>query len=885
MGKIDLPFAIDPKVLLRAVEKRRCELSLSEFVRAAWHIIEPGQPYIHGWHIDFICEHLEAITDEVRFEDDTFYNRLLVNVPPGPGWVENLVMTDAGRVRLGDIKPGDRVLTHTGRFMPVSACYSKGMLQTLHVTTRSGREMFLTPDHNVLTPDGWVEAKDLRVGSVLGVVTPKDGIKTNQATPEEARLLGYLIGDGSITQATVAFTNHDEDTVQDFIRCCAACGFGCVRAANGVVRIHGGKAVHDWLMSFGLDRCSSYDKFIPDRILASSNWIIASFVGAYWSCDGMIEVRDTKTRGSRYRASATTVSKRLAQDLLHALTRIGIHARLRPKERPLETKAQPGGVYRSFNIEVYSEADTARFAGVPGLCARKDAMARKCTAKRFDSTLMEDPIVSVVDGGLRECMCISVDGDHSLTWSDIAVHNTMKSLLIGVFWPAWEWGPRNMPHMRYVCASHSQDLAIRDSLRMRRLVQSEWYQAHWGGRVQLMGDQNAKAKFETTKTGFRQACAFEGITGYRGDRVIIDDPHSVDDANSDAKRTTATQLFKEAVTSRLNNPDKSAIVVVMQRLHEEDVSGMILNSDMGYDHIMLPMRFDPLRACTTMLGVSDPRTEDGDLLFPERFPMAVVERDEAAMGPYATAGQYQQQPEPRGGGIVKDHWWQLWDRAEYPGIEYVVASLDSAYTEKTENDPSALTVWGVFSGSEDASTTRSVDRYGRTLDRGVSYQSSELGAVPKVMLMYAWTGKLALHDLVEKVESICRRMRVDKLLIENKASGHSVAQEIRRLYSGSSFAVQMYDPKALDKVARLYSVQHIFAEGMVYAPSKDWAEMVIRQTSVFPRGKNDDLVDTTSMALNHLRSIGMLTRAAERIADIEESKRFTGNNDVPLYAT
>ncbi|MBV5336142.1 terminase, partial [bacterium] len=137
----------------------------------------------------------------------------------------------------------------------------------------------------------------------------------------------------------------------------------------------------------------------------------------------------------------------------------------------------------------------------------------------------------------------------------------MKSLLIGVFWPAWEWGPRSMPHMRYVCASHSQDLAIRDSLRMRRLVKSEWYQGLWGDRVKLTSDQDAKAKFETTATGFRQACAFEGITGYRGDRVIIDDPHSVDDANSDAKRETATNLFKEAVASRLNNPDKSAIVV------------------------------------------------------------------------------------------------------------------------------------------------------------------------------------------------------------------------------------------------------------------------------------------------------------------------------------
>jgi predicted phage terminase large subunit-like protein len=884
MGKITLPQPVDVQRTLRAIEKRRCELSLAEFVRAAWHVIEPGQPYVHGWHIEFICEHLEAITDGVQFDDETYYNRLLVNVPPGPGWVENLVMTDRGRVRLGDIKPGDSVLTHTGAFRNVSACYSKGELDTLVVRTRSGREMVLTPDHNVLTPDGWVEAGNLSVGSVLAVVTPKKGIETDEIGPAEARLLGYLIGDGSITQATVSFTNHDPDTVEDFEACCLAMGFSSKRASRGVIRVHGGKAVHDWLSSHGLNRCSSYDKFIPDAVLRSSNEIIRNFIGAYWSCDGMIDVRATRSRGSRYRASATTVSKRLAEDTLHALTRIGIHAVLRAKERPLETAAQPGGIYRSYNIEVYSEADTARFIDMPGLCARKNDLAKLCSERRFDATLMEDSVVSIESGGMRECMCISVDGDHSLTWSDIAVHNTMKSLLIGVFWPAWEWGPRNMPHMRYVCASHSQDLAIRDSLRMRRLVQSEWYQAFWGDRVILTSDQNAKAKFETTATGFRQACAFEGITGYRGDRVIIDDPHSVDDANSDAKRTAVTQLFKEAVTSRLNNPDRSAIVVVMQRLHEEDVSGVILNSDMGYDHIMLPMRFDPLRACSTMLGIADPRTDEGELLFDARFPLNVVERDEAAMGPYAAAGQFQQQPEPRGGGIIKDHWWQLWDRPEYPGIEYVVASLDSAYTEKTENDPSALTVWGVFSGSEDASTTRSVDRYGRTLDRGVSYQSSELGAVPKVMLMYAWTGKLALHDLVEKVEGICRRMRVDKLLIENKASGHSIAQEMRRLYASSGFAVQMYDPKALDKVARLYSVQHIFSEGMVYAPNKDWAEMVIRQTSVFPRGKNDDLVDTTSMALNHLRSIGMLTRAAERIADIEESKRFTGNSDTPLYS-
>lgn len=544
MGKIDLPFAIDPAALYRMVEKRKCELSLAEFVKLAWRVIEPGQPYVHGWHIDFICAHLEAITDEVVLDTGELYNRLLVNVPPG----------------------------------------------------------------------------------------------------------------------------------------------------------------------------------------------------------------------------------------------------------------------------------------------------------------------------------------------------TMKSLLIGVFWPAWEWGPRNMPHMRYVCAAHSQDLAIRDGLRMRRLVTSDWYQGHWGDRVQLTGDQNQKTKFENTATGFRQATAAGSITGARGDRVIIDDPHSVDGANSDQQRQSTLTWFLEAVPTRVNNPDRSAIVVVMQRLHEEDVSGVILSRGLGYDHIMLPMRYDPARAYPTKLGYADPREEEGELLFPDRFPQDVVDRDEKAMGPYATAGQFQQQPEPRGGGIIKDHWWQLWSRPEYPPIEYIVASLDTAYTTKAENDFSALTVWGVFSGSDDTQATRSVDRYGRTIEVKTSYQSEALGPVPKVMLMYAWQAKLELHELAEKVAATCARMRVDRLLIENKAAGHSVAQEIRRLFGHEDFGVQMYDPKTLDKTARLYSVQHIFAEGMVFAPDKDWAEQVIRQCSVFPKGKNDDLVDTVSMSLNHLRQCGMLTRAAERMAELEETKRFEGNgSSAPLY--
>lgn len=235
----------------------------------------------------------------------------------------------------------------------------------------------------------------------------------------------------------------------------------------------------------------------------------------------------------------------------------------------------------------------------------------------------------------------------------------MKSLAVGVFWPAWEWGPKNLPATRIVAASHEQGLAVRDNLRARRLIASEWYQSLWGDRVVLTADQNAKIKFENEATGFRQAAAAGSITGARGDRVIIDDPHSVEGAASEAMRESVIEWFLEAVPTRLNNPDRSAIVVVMQRLHERDVSGVILAKDLGYEHLCLPMEFEPERKCSTSIGFIDPRKEDGELLFPARFSREVVERDKKVMGAYAVAGQLQQRPAPREGGLFKRPWFEF----------------------------------------------------------------------------------------------------------------------------------------------------------------------------------------------------------------------------------
>lgn len=254
---------------------------------------------------------------------------------------------------------------------------------------------------------------------------------------------------------------------------------------------------------------------------------------------------------------------------------------------------------------------------------------------------------------------------------------TSKSTAVSVMWPAWEWGPAGMPHLRFIGASHDQALSIRDAMKMRQLVTSEWYQSLWP--IQLQSDQNQKLNFQNTATGFRQACAVTSMTGRRGDRVAWDDPLSAFGARSQAERAAAIDVFKETLPTRLNNPDRSAIVVVMQRLHEEDVSGYILSEDFGYEHLCLPMEFEPERRCVTSIGFKDPRTHDGELLFPARFPPEVVERDKKIMGSYAAAGQLQQRPAPRTGGFF------AWDQIEIvdkvPPLAKVVRYWDKAGTE------------------------------------------------------------------------------------------------------------------------------------------------------------------------------------------------------------
>lgn len=360
--------------------------------------------------------------------------------------------------------------------------------------------------------------------------------------------------------------------------------------------------------------------------------------------------------------------------------------------------------------------------------------------------------------------------------------------------------------------------------------------------------------------------------------IIVDDPNAAQEAFSEATIEATIEWWDTALSTRLNDPRNGAYVIIQQRLSEEDLTGHILSKDTGeWTHLMLPMRYEPDRASIiypNKIGWVDPREETGQLLWPERFGEEEVGVLERQLGPWASAGQLQQRPEPKGGGIIKRDWWQLWEHDRYPNMDMIIATLDTAYTTKTSNDYSAMSVWGVFSGDVVAQNSKvDSDKTDRV------YRQSH----PRVMLMDAWQERLELHDLVKKVLESMKRMKCDRLLIENKAAGHSVAQEIRRLYGHENFAVQLVDPKSQDKLSRLYSVQHLFAEGLVYAPDRSWSDLLITQVSQFPKGKHDDMVDTVSMALRHLRDIGVLVRGEEWVAGVEEGMQHRGNNNTPLY--
>jgi hypothetical protein len=311
-----------------------------------------------------------------------------------------------------------------------------------------------------------------------------------------------------------------------------------------------------------------------------------------------------------------------------------------------------------------------------------------------------------------------------------------KTLTASVMFPAWVWARGETdylagPQVKFLCGSYGHVLALQNSNLCRRLILSQFYQRFWAKRFKLRQDQNTKSEFQTDAGGSRLSVSVGGsLLGLGGDCLLIDDPHRIDNLESEAEREAVLQWWKELSSTRLNDPKRAAIVVILQRLHEYDLAGEILtNSPDNFVHLCLPMEFEWRRHCVTELGWQDPRGLDaqgkplvevlpdgarvardveaqevldsereGALLWPERFGPADITRIKANLGPTLSAGRLQQAPQPRSGGLFKREWFLPWDSPDnkFPFCDLRIASVDCAFTTKQELDPSAMVVLGVF---------------------------------------------------------------------------------------------------------------------------------------------------------------------------------------------
>lgn len=397
---------------------------------------------------------------------------------------------------------------------------------------------------------------------------------------------------------------------------------------------------------------------------------------------------------------------------------------------------------------------------------------------------------------------------------------SMKSLLTGVIWPAWEWGPRGMPEMRFVGTAHEETLAIRDNRKCRDLIKSDWYQKLWP--IELLRDLDGKKEFGNAKKGTRQARSFTSLTGVRGDRVILDDPISADNANSDAALKEAKLAFTETLPTRVNN-EKSAIIVVMQRLNEKDVSGVIAEMGLPYVHLCIPMRFEPARRCVTSIGWTDPRTTEGELMFPERFGEQQVKELETTLGTYGAAGQLQQRPAPRGGGILKQEWFRYY--TVLPRLEFRTIHADTALKTEEQHDYSVFQCWG-----------RSLTGEAVLID-----QIRDKWEAPELLVQARafWHKHLATPGAAP----------LRAMLVEDKASGTGLVQSLRR--EGVPIVPVQRNK---DKLSRGYDAAPFIESGNVLLPQDAaWLSDFLTEASTFPGGAHDDQLDPMFDAIQHVQ--------------------------------
>ncbi|MDA0780980.1 MAG: phage terminase large subunit [Rickettsiales bacterium] len=394
---------------------------------------------------------------------------------------------------------------------------------------------------------------------------------------------------------------------------------------------------------------------------------------------------------------------------------------------------------------------------------------------------------------------------------------SLKSICVSVAWPAWVLG-RN-PSAKLMVASYSQILSLKHSMDCKLVMSSDWYKETFP-YVEIAHGQNEKFKFVTTQRGFRFATSVGGTaTGEGGDILIVDDPHNPMQAASDVQRKAALDWFDRTFMSRLNNKKKGVVVVVMQRLHVNDLTGHLLSKKgVRWNQLCLPAVSDR-RKTYTIRNYKKSRVifKKGEILNPKREGEREIERAKQELGSYAYAAQYLQNPVNADSGMVNIDWFKRYN--VLPEGNKVVQSWDTAIKTGANNDVSASTSW---------------------IETQSGYYLADVTAK-----------KMEYPELKRTVISLAQKWNANTILIEDKASGQSLIQDLKRETKLPIIAV---NPKN-DKITRFAAVTALIEAGRVWLPnSSEWLIDYETQILGFPNTPNDDMVDSTSQFLNWVRN-------------------------------
>ena len=779
--------------LLELDRVQRCREDFLFFVQQMWPVFISGQ-------------HHKIMADAFQRVAEGKLKRLIINMPPRHRLaLDTQIPTTDGWKTVETVQVGDYVFAPDGSPVMVtgkSDVYEEALYE---VITSDGQVIECDGEHlwtvrfgsgrpyetlstleilKKLETESW-----RRFGNLPMLPMHSAAQYPYRQLPIDPYVLGVWLGDGSSHDSSVACSFADMPQMRAQVENC-----GYSTSNNPKFQKFNILGLMPKLRELGLLQ----NKHIPEMYLCGSVEQRMALL------QGLIDTDGDVTKEGKVTFNQTRLP--LMEQVLSLVHSLGVKARI--TERQTAYKGKPS--QKSYRI-MFKLVDAARLPRKAVRCkAISGNWSRSIDIRRTDRR------------GLVRCLEVAnEDGLFMAGRGWVVTHNT-KSEFASYLLPAWFLG--RFPHKKVIQTAHTAELSVGFGRKVRNLVQSEPYGKIF--QMKLSTDSKAAGRWNTDKGGDYFAIGVGGaVTGKGADLLIIDDPHSEQEAKQNKPEVydAVYEWYTSGPRQRLQ--PGGAIIIVMTRWSTRDLTGQILQKS-GKD------------------GTDDWEVIEfpailpsGNPLWPQFWKKSELDALKSELPVAKWEAQYQQNPTSEEGAIVKREYWRLWVDDEPPACDYLIQSWDTAFEKNNRADFSACTTWGVFYKEDDNGDMR-----------------------PNVILLDAFKDRMEFPELKKKAMEMWKEWNPDTLIVEKRAAGSPLIYELRRM----GIPLSEYTPgKGHDKIARLNSVADLFASGVVWRPDRRWAEEVVEEMAAFPNGAHDDLVDSSTQALMRFRQGGFITIASD----------------------